>query len=97
MGTTRNFTGFKDLVEEGIEVVEKNFASMAEIEFVKWIKTVTLPSLKIITSGLYVSHLVDWMHVFKREQFIFINGEDLLHNPAPVFQDVEAALGLLYV
>ncbi|KAJ7394443.1 hypothetical protein OS493_000253 [Desmophyllum pertusum] len=49
---------------------------------------------KIVTTGVYVTHLKNWLRYFPLEQIHFINGEELVKNPVHEMQSVEKFLGL---
>lgn len=49
---------------------------------------------KIVTTGVYNTHLKNWLNYFPNEQIHFVNGEELVKNPVPELQSVEKFLGL---
>ena len=47
-----------------------------------------------IMVGLYDQHLERWLKYFPRSQFLFINGDDLVKNPAPELIKVQKFLNI---
>ena len=72
----------------------KQFTTKPRHEFIKWIKTEPDNAVNIVSTGLYAIHLEPWLEIFNRQQFFFINGEDLLKKPAGIFKKLEQHLDL---
>lgn len=49
---------------------------------------------KIVNTGVYVSHLKNWMNYFPLEQIHFVNGEQLVRDPVQEMKKVERFLAL---
>ena len=49
---------------------------------------------KIVQTGVYITHLKNWLKYFPLEQILFVNGEELIKNPVPELKLVEKFLGL---
>lgn len=47
-----------------------------------------------IKNGMYIEHVKKWLKYFPLEQILFVNGEQLITNPANELQKVEHFLGL---
>lgn len=48
----------------------------------------------IIKNGLYVNHIKNWLKYFPLESFVFINGDNLVHNPHVEIKKLQDFLGL---
>ena len=48
----------------------------------------------LIRNGLYVEHLKHWLDYFPIEQFLFVNGEQLIQDPSIELERAQAFLGL---
>lgn len=48
----------------------------------------------IIRNGIYSTHLKPWLAQFPKEQFLFVNGEELIKSPSSELNRVEKFLGL---
>ena len=52
------------------------------------------PKHYLITMGMYVQHYKRWLKYFKKEQFLFLNGETFIKNPESELKKVEKFLNL---
>ena len=50
--------------------------------------------LKIVYLSLYDVHFIKWLHFFKKDQILVVNGEQLISQPSLVLKQVEIFLGL---
>lgn len=48
---------------------------------------------RIVRTGMYTMHLERWLSVFPREQFHFVDGEQLIRKPHVELQKLERFLG----
>lgn len=44
--------------------------------------------------SLYAKHFYRWLKVFPRKQILVVNGDDIIRNPVPALNEIEAFLGI---
>lgn len=90
----KRFKGFNEKEKEEKNSDSKRFEQM----LYKHIKSNRTSTIKqdwaVVRNGIYINHLKQWLDYFPIEQFLFINGEQLIRSPEIEINKLEVFLNL---
>lgn len=94
-----DFDDFDDFVDKGLKIIRQK--TQLNETFIEEINSANNAnayrkhlSLAMITKGIYYNQMKIWLDHFDLDQFIFLNGDNLIQNPAQEILKFQREMGL---
>jgi hypothetical protein len=91
----KNQNGNKQIAEEAVKNSDSRRFEQMLYRHVKSNRTSEIKQdWAVVRNGIYINHLKQWLDYFPLEQFLFINGEQLIRSPEIEINKLEVFLNL---